>query len=181
MRNDQLQEYLKNFSSESEVRILIDGVYYHLEDVIQGRFFSTVELVGPQKISIEQAEGELFTGLYTGNIHPKRLNLIEKTLGTDRVNLIKKEIEKAKAESEAAQAAVQVSTEVDFGDEDEQPVVEQKPVKKAKKKSKKKLSDEDKLLAYFRGEEELEAEEASELRKKLGAEKVREIFNKATV
>lgn len=179
MRNDQLQEYLKNFSPESEVRILIDGVYYHLEDVIQGRFFSTVELVGPQKISIEQAEGELFTGLYTGEIAQKRLNLIEKTLGTDRVNLIKREIEKAKAESEAAKAAVQMSTEVDFGDEEEQPVVEQKPVKKAKKKSNKKLSDEDKLALYFQGELELTAEEAQELRKKLGAEKVREIYNKA--
>jgi hypothetical protein len=176
MRNDQLQEYLKNFSSESEVRILIDGVYYHLEDVIQGRFFATVELVGPQKISIEQAEGELFTGLYTGNIAPKRLALIEKTLGADRVNLIKKEIEKAMAETEQAQAAVTISTEAVFEEEEEIPV--EKPKKKGKKK---KLSDEEKLLAYFRGEEELSAEEAGELRKKLGAEKVREIFNKAEI
>jgi len=172
MRNDQLQEYLKNFSAESEVRILIDGVYYHLEDVIQGRFFSTVELVGPQKISIEQAEGELFTGLYTGNIAPKRLALVEKTLGFDRVNLIKREIAKAKAEQEAVQSSVQISSEVDFEDEEEiKPKFTEKQIKK--------MSKEEKLLNYFKGDIELSTEEVSNLRTKLGAEKSREIFNKA--
>ena len=155
MRNDQLQEYLKNFSAESDIRILIDGVYYPVEDVIQGRFFSTVELVGPQKISIEQAEGELFTGLYTGNINQKRLNLITKVLGEDRVNLIQREIDKAKAEAAAAEEA----EESEYDDD--------------------KLfdSDEAKLLAYFKGDANLSPEELKRLRAVLSPEKYKEIYD----
>lgn len=175
MRNDQLQEYLKQFTPDSEIRVLIDGVYYNVEDVIQGRFFATVELVGPQTLSIEQAEGELYSGYFYDQLNPKREALIVKVLGQDRVDYIKREVDKAKSAKQAAEQAV-VMEDTGFIDE-----IEEVEVKKPKKKkSKKKLSVEEKLLLHFKGEEELEVEEIQEIRKALGAEKVREIFNKAS-
>ena len=70
------------------------------------------------------------------------------------------------------QSSVQISSEVDFEDEEEiKPKFTEKQIKK--------MSKEEKLLNYFKGDIELSTEEVSNLRTKLGAEKSREIFNKA--
>lgn len=169
MKISELKKLLANFDENSEVRILINGEYLNVDEVIQGRFFSTVELLPPQSISIEQAEGELVTSIMYGTVNPNREKLIIKAIGQDRFDFIKSTIE---ADKKARESVAVVSEELVFEDEE---VVVEKPKKKGKKK---KLSDEEKLLQHFSGEEILEESEIKELRKKLGAEKVREIFSR---
>ena len=182
MKLSKLQELLAGFDSEAEVRILIDGKYHNIEEVQKGRFFATVELTVPQTIAIEQAEGELFNSYYANSLTPKREELIAKTIGAERVEKIKKEVDKVLAQKAKAEAA---EFEEDILEEEivVAPEIEQtKPEKKnkhKKKKDRKKMSKEELLLAYFSGDENLTAEEAQELRKALGPEKVKEIFNKA--
>lgn len=170
MKISELKKLLANFDENSEVRILINGEYLNVDEVIQGRFFSTVELLPPQSISIEQAEGELVTSIMYGTVNPNREKLIIKAIGQDRFDFIKSTIEADKKARESV--AIEDIVLEDLEDEE---VVVEKPKKKGKKK---KLSDEDKLLQHFSGEEILEESEIKELRKKLGAEKVREIFSR---
>lgn len=170
MKISELKKLLANFDENSEVRILINGEYLNVDEVIQGRFFSTVELLPPQSISIEQAEGELVTSIMYGTVNPNREKLIIKAIGQDRFDFIKSTIEADKKARESV--AIEDIVLEDLEDEE---VVVEKPKKKGKKK---KLSDEEKLLQHFSGEEILEESEIKELRKKLGAEKVREIFSR---
>lgn len=172
MKISELKKSLEQFSDDFEVRVLVDGKYSNIEEVGVGRFYGTVELATPQTISIEQAEGELFSSLYAGQLHPKREALIAKTIGQDRIELIRKEIEKARAEQAAASSAV--SSEVSFGDDEEEAPA--KP--KFSKTQIRKMSDENKLLNYFKGDLELSESDAKELRAKLGSEKVKELYSK---
>lgn len=169
MKINELVNFLSKFDENSEVRLLVNGEYLNIEEVIQGRFFSTVELLPPQSISIEQAEGELVTSTMYGTVTQNREKLIIKAIGQARFDFIKNTVE---ADKKARSEVAVVSEELVFEDEE---VVVEKPKKKGKKK---KLSDEEKLLNHFSGEELLEESEVKDLRKKLGAEKVREIFSK---
>ena len=64
MKVSELKELLNTVSDSDTVRIKVGTEYHNLEDVIKGRFFGTIELLAPQNISIEQAEGELYSSYF---------------------------------------------------------------------------------------------------------------------